>query len=118
MKDVMHYKGFTGSVRFSAADEVFHGKLEGITDLVTYEGNSVDELKKTFKEAVDDYLELCKDTRKQIEKTFKGGFNVRLEPELHKQAAQLAVMAGMSLNRFVREAIRDKVVHTQKHHSG
>lgn len=71
MKDVMHYKGFTGSVRFSAADEVFHGKLEGITDLVTYEGNSVDELKKAFKEAVEDYLELCKDTRKQIEKPLK-----------------------------------------------
>ena len=40
MKDVMQYKNFIGSVHFSASDEIFYGKIEGINDLVTFEGDS------------------------------------------------------------------------------
>ena len=46
MKDALSYKGFIGSVQFSADDDVFYGKIEGIDDLVSYEGTSVAELKK------------------------------------------------------------------------
>ena len=60
MKDVLTYKEFVGSVHFSTDDEIFFGKIEGIDDLVTFEGTSVAELKKSFKESVDDYIELCK----------------------------------------------------------
>ena len=61
MRDVLTYKGFIGSVHFSAEDKVFHGKIEGIDDLVTFEGRSVDELIKAFHEEVDDYIKLCKE---------------------------------------------------------
>ncbi len=60
MKDILKYNDFIGSVHFSMNDEVFYGKLVGIDDLVTFEGSSVDGLKKSFKEAVEDYIELCK----------------------------------------------------------
>lgn len=56
MKDLLKYKDFIGSVHFSTYDEVFHGKLIGIDGLVTLEGGSVVELKKSFEEAVEDYL--------------------------------------------------------------
>ena len=58
MIDNLTYKNFIGSVHFSEKDEVFHGKLMDINDLVTYEGTSIPELKKAFEEAVEDYLEL------------------------------------------------------------
>ena len=77
MKNVLTYKEFIGSVHFSAADKVFHGKIEGITDLVTFEGRSVAELTKAFHEAVSDYLTLCKETGKEPERSYKGSFNVR-----------------------------------------
>ena len=32
MKDILHYKDFIGSVHFSAEDECFFGKIEGIDD--------------------------------------------------------------------------------------
>jgi predicted HicB family RNase H-like nuclease len=57
MKDILEYKDFTGSVRYSAVDDVFFGKLEDIDELVVFEGHSVPELNSAFQRAVDDYQE-------------------------------------------------------------
>lgn len=61
MSDMLEHRGYLGSVRYSDADEVLHGRLEHIRDLVTYEGDDVKSLKHAFEEAVDDYLEHCKE---------------------------------------------------------
>lgn len=105
MKDVMIYKDYIGSVHYSTEDELFFGKIEGINDLISFEGSSVTELKAAFEEAVEDYLELCNLNGKEPEKTYKGSFNIRIRPELHKQAAQRAMIEGKSLNQYVEEAI-------------
>ncbi|HML38836.1 MAG TPA: type II toxin-antitoxin system HicB family antitoxin [Bacillota bacterium] len=105
MKDVMIYKEYTGSVHYSTEDELFCGKIEGINDLISFEGTSVAELKAAFEEAVEDYLELCNLNGKEPEKTYKGSFNIRIRPELHKQAVQRAMTEGKSLNQYVEEAI-------------
>ena len=68
MTDILQYKGYFASVHFSAEDEVFFGKIIGINDSVTFEGGTVKELKKAFHEAVDDYLETCKQLGKEPEK--------------------------------------------------
>ena len=106
MSDLLTYKGFYGSARYSAADEVFYGKLEGIDDLVNYEGSSVRELIKAFHEAVEDYLETCKKIGKEPNKTYKGSFNVRIPAELHREAAIYAASKDVSLNDFVKTAIQ------------
>ena len=109
MTDTLEYKGYYGEVHFSAEDDLFYGKLIGMTDLVTFEGTSVRALKKDFREAVDDYIETCKEIGKEPNKTYKGTFNVRLTPELHRQAARYAALNNMTLNEFVKYAI-DKVI--------
>jgi predicted HicB family RNase H-like nuclease len=106
MSDLLTYKGFFGSARYSAADEVFYGKLEGIDDLVNYEGASVKELVKAFNEAVEDYLETCKEIGKDPNKTYKGSFNVRIPTDLHRNAAIFAASKDVSLNDFVKTAIQ------------
>jgi predicted HicB family RNase H-like nuclease len=113
MKDVMKYKDYIGSVHYSTEDEVFFGKVEGINDLISFEGSSVAELKSAFEEAVEDYLELCNLNGKEPEKMYKGSFNIRIRPELHKQAAQRASIEGKSLNQFVEEAIEHYSVRTK-----
>lgn len=110
MKEVLTYKGFIGSVHFSAEDAVFHGKIENITDLVTFEGKSVKELVNAFHEAVDDYTALCKEAGKEPLKSCKGSFNVRISPELHKKAMLKATITGVSLNQLVRKAIEKELV--------
>lgn len=105
MKDKLKYKDFIGSVHFSSSDEIFYGKIEGINDLVTFEGTTVIKLKAAFKEAVNDYISLCQELGKDIFKSFKGSFNVRINPELHSKAYQKALTDGKTLNQFVKEAI-------------
>lgn len=109
MTDKIKYKEFIGSVHFSAEDEVFYGKIEGVNDLVTFEGTTVSKLKTAFKEAVNDYIELCKETGKEIFKSFKGSFNVRVNPELHSKAFEQALLEGKTLNQFIKEAIELKI---------
>lgn len=114
MSNILEYKGYKGRVTFSAEDMVFHGTIEYINDLVTFEATSVEELEKEFKTAVDDYLETCRKLNIEPQKTFKGTFNVRIAPELHKKAAFLASKRNLSLNRLVEEAIRHEL--TGNHH--
>ena len=110
MKDVLIYKDYIGSVHFNADDEVFFGKIEGVEDLITFEGNSVLEVKGAFEEAVNDYIELCKENGKKIEKSYKGSFNIRIAPEIHKKAKRLALMKGISLNQFIQKAVEEEVI--------
>jgi predicted HicB family RNase H-like nuclease len=109
MKDVLTYKEYLGSVHYCAEDEVFYGKIEGIEDLVSFEAKSVDALKTAFQEAVEDYLELCEKNNKDAEKSYKGSFNVRIPPELHKKAKRTAVKMGISLNQFMQKALEEKL---------
>src|SRR5580693_7396635 len=102
MNDILEYKGYYASLQFSSEDEIFYGKLFGIDDLVTFEGTSVKELKKAFHEAVNDYLETCKELGKEPNKTYKGTFNVRITTDLHKAAALFASLNNISLNDFVK----------------
>jgi len=105
----LQYKGYLGSVECCVDDDCLFGKILYINDLVNYEAASPVELKQAFEEAVDDYLFSCDQTGKTPEKTFKGSFNVRVTPELHRQAAKQATIYGESLNEFVAQAVREKV---------
>ncbi len=109
MKDVLRHDDFIGSVHFSAEDDCFFGKIEGINDLVTFEGRDVGELKLAFQEAVDDYISLCGRFNKPLQKSYKGSFNVRIDQELHKKAVQKSLILGISLNQLVQRAIEKEV---------
>jgi predicted HicB family RNase H-like nuclease len=109
MKDILQYKGFLGSVHFSAEDDCFFGKIEGINDLVTFEGQNVSELREAFHGAVEEYEELCKKMGKPSHKSYKGSFNIRITPELHKKAVQRSLMLGITLNQLVQKAIEKEV---------
>lgn len=97
----MKYKDYFGSVHYNDDDRVFHGKVEFIRALVSYEGTDVESLRKAFEEAVDDYLDLCRRQKTEPEKPFKGSFNVRLGPRLHQEIALTALSEGISLNQYV-----------------
>lgn len=59
--NTMKYKGYTGSVEFSAKDGVFYGKVQGISSLISYEGATMSELEADFHESVDHYLAVCQE---------------------------------------------------------
>ena len=109
--NTLKYKGYIGSVSYSEPDKVFFGQIEGIDDLVTYEGESVQELTSSFHEAVEDYLIFCEEHNCKPEKSYSGAFNVRVAPCLHRDIANLAAEAGISINAFVKRALAEAVKH-------
>ena len=110
MNNILTYKGFIGSVNFSAEDNVFFGKLEGVNDLVTFEGETVQELKDAFYYMVDEHIKDCEAESIPVEKSYKGSFNIRLTPDLHRRAAISAKINGTTLNTFVKESIEMRLL--------
>lgn len=101
----MNYRDYTARIEFDEASETFHGRIEGIRDIITFEGSSVEELKKAFHDSVDDYLEWAAADGFVPERPYSGRLMLRLPPELHRRAAALAQKRGESLNNLVRECV-------------
>lgn len=110
MANTIEYNGYIGSIEYSAEDKCFFGKVEMIDDLVTFEASHAEELEINFQNAVDEYIETCKYLDREPQKVYKGVFNVRIDPELHKKLYQEALKAGMSLNAFVQKILKKEIV--------
>ena len=110
---MIEYKGYTGVIDFDPSIDAFHGRVVGLQDVVTFEGRSLDELRREMAESVDDYLELCGEVGKDPERPYRGEFLVRTTSELHRAAATEAEASGLSLNAWVEAAIASVVQGSQ-----
>ncbi len=109
MNELMEYKGFKAKVQFSADDNVFFGRLLGIDDIVTFEGKTVRELKRSMKDAVEFHIEVCKKTGKDLKKPFSGKVFLRLPTELHARISEAAARNGKSINEWGKEVFESAV---------
>lgn len=91
---------------FSEEDGIFYGKVMGIRSLISYEGESAKELLDDFHGAIDDYLETCKAEGKQPEIAFKGSFNIRLSPDLHKKLFIYTTAHQISMNKYIEDTLK------------
>ena len=114
---MLEYKNYTARIEFDATADVFHGEVEGLRDVITFEGTSVDELRANFQKSIDDYLALCAERKEQPERPFSGVVTVRVDPELHRDAAIAAAREGKSLNSWICDALREGVYRSNKTHS-
>lgn len=106
MRKNMEYKGYHAHVAYDYESRVLYGKIEGIKDLVDFYVEDTKKAEEAFHEAVDDYLEFCREVGKTPEKEYRGSFNVRIAPELHRELAVCAGSEGKSLNSLVELAIK------------
>ena len=106
----LEYKTYTGTIEYSKEDGLLYGKVLGMKGLISYEGKTGKELETDFREAIDSYLNDCKNEVIPPEKPFKGSFNIRISPDLHQKAALMAMGKKMSLNNFVSESIRERII--------
>lgn len=109
MNNTMKYRGYLGSVEYSEEDGILYGKVLGIRSVLSYEGESVSELVEDFHGVVDDYLRVCEEDGITPERAYKGSFNVRVDPELHKESAVYAMAHQMTLNSVVESALRQYI---------
>ena len=105
------YKGYVGSIEISDEDNCLYGKVLDLPKdtMISYEGQTVSELKEDFTGAVDDYIEYCKEAGITPRKSYSGSLNIRISPDTHSQIAILAKQAGVSINAFIKSAVEKQI---------
>ncbi|MCF7530263.1 type II toxin-antitoxin system HicB family antitoxin [Neisseria lisongii] len=109
MSDLLNYKGYEGSIEYSAEDDCLIGRILHIRNPIGYAGETVSEIRQMFEQAVDEYLALCAEKGWQPEKPYKGSLNVRLGAVLHREAAIAAARRNTSLNDLIVQAVKHEL---------
>lgn len=109
--NTMSYKGYIGSIEISEEDDCLFGKVLDLPKdtMISYEGQTISELREDFKGAVDDYLEYCKENGIEPRKSYSGTLNIRISPEIHSKIAMLAKEAGITINGYIKKALEDQL---------
>lgn len=107
---MLEYKGYIGQVEFDAEANIIHGEVINTRDVITFQGESVDELRQAFEASVEDYLAFCAERGEDPDKPFSGQFLIRGKPDLHRDIFAAAAREGKSLNAYVIEQL-DRLVH-------
>lgn len=107
MSKTLSHQGYRALVEFDAEDEIFVGRVLGINDVVGFHGSSVDEVKSSFAEAVEDYISTCAKLGKKPEKDFSGNLMLRVDPSVHAMVSLAAGASGKSVNRWSEDVFRD-----------
>ncbi len=107
----MTYKGYFAKINFDERDNIFWGKVIGIKDSITFEGETVKQLTEDFSNAIDHYLVDCKQEGRTPEKPYSGKLTLRMPPSIHAEIASAAAHAGKSLNKWVTDTL-DNAVHS------
>ncbi|EDY82625.1 HicB family [Verrucomicrobiia bacterium DG1235] len=102
----MEYKGYVGTVQFDEEAEIFHGEVINMRDVVTFQGDTVEGLKKEFQLSIDDYLEFCSARDEEPDKPFSGKLTLRLDPDLHRSLFIRSKKENKSLNNWIVDALR------------
>jgi predicted HicB family RNase H-like nuclease len=103
----MTYKGYSAVIQYDDSDGIFFGRLAGIRDGVNFHGETVEELKAAFRESVDGYIEVCAKARKSPQKPYSGQLMVRVDPQVHADAAIAAELSGVSLSKWTEATLRE-----------
>ncbi len=102
---MMKYKGYIGKIEYDNKAKLFHGEVIGLNDVITFQGTSVKEIEKAFKDSIDDYLAWCKERGEQPEKSYSGNIRLRMNPNLHAHLVLEAAKKGVSLNDLINEKL-------------
>ena len=107
--NILSYKGYQGIFEYDAEADIFHGDVINMADVITFQGRSIDELKQSLADSVEDYIEFCAEKGKTPEKPYSGKFNLRVDPDLHRRMVVSAVSSGKSLNQWLVDNLNELV---------
>ena len=96
---------YTAEIEYDDEDRIFHGRVKGLRDVVTFEGATAEEVEADFRGAIEDYLDLCRRRGEEPDRPYSGRLNLRMPPELHRQLSEEAERAGRSLNAHLLEKL-------------
>ena len=103
----MNHKGYTARIEFDERDNIFVGRVLGVRTMISFHGQTVDELRTAFGTAIEEFLRDCKAQGIRPEKPASGKLMLRVPPEVHGAALVAAQAAGKSLNQWATEVIEE-----------
>ncbi|NJP37457.1 type II toxin-antitoxin system HicB family antitoxin [Alkalicoccus luteus] len=116
---ILTYKGYTGVIDLDVDEGILHGEVVDLKDTITFQGETIPEMKKAFHDSVDDYLDFCASEGVQPEKPFSGNFMLRVGPRRHKFINKAALHSGESINvwasKKLMEAALDELEEVERH---
>jgi predicted HicB family RNase H-like nuclease len=101
----MTYKGYTGVLEVDEEASELFGTVQGLRDVITFVGATVEEAHQSFRESVDFYLERCAATGKEPDRPFSGRLTVHVAPEIHAGLGRIADRLKVDLNEVVSDAL-------------
>ena len=101
----LSYRGYKARIEFDGKDRIFVGHIVGIRAIVGFHGSSVTELEEAFQEAVEDYIDFCREKGVPTQRPYSGKIMLRVPPELHAEIAIKAEADGKSLNQWAIETL-------------
>lgn len=105
--NTMTYKGFTARIDFDARDNIFVGRVLGLseTERISFHGETVAELTQDFHRAIDFYVKECAESGRAPTRPASGRLMLRIPPEVHSAALVAAQAAGTSLNQWAAKVL-------------
>ena len=101
----MEYKSYIGTVTFDEDAELFHGEVINLNDVITFQSDTVEGLKREFQASVDDYLKFCEERGERPDKPFSGKLTLRIDPDLHRELYIKSRKENKSLNSWIVEKL-------------
>ena len=105
----MEYRGYKATVTFDDELDVFHGAVIGTSSVLSFEGESVEELREAFAGVVEEYIAFCEEEGVAPDKPFSGNVALRMSSALHRAATESALTEGKSLNAWLTERVAEAV---------
>lgn len=106
---MMEYKGYLARVEYDDLANIFHGEVINTRDVITFQGESANELRQALAESVEDYLAFCAERGEEPDEPFSGRFTIRLSAEQHRMVVLAAEKAGKDVASWAAEVLEHAV---------
>jgi len=117
MSEILKYKGYLGEVKLDAKHNVLSGQVIDLNDVITFHGETPQEVVQAFHESVDTYLAFCKEVGKAPEKTYSGALPFRTTREIHSSIAKAARIENLSINAWMEKILSEAAERTMQEYS-
>lgn len=107
MSTILMYKGYTGSLEIDVEANLLFGRVLDLTDVITFQGTTVEEARQAFHDSVEDYLDYCAELGQEPERPFSGKLLFRTTPERHRRIFVAASRQAKSINAWIDEVLAE-----------
>ena len=101
----MNLGDYQAAVEFDDEAGLFHGEIVNLRDVVTFQGRSVEELRRAFADSVADYLAFCAERHEDPEIPADALLSVKVDPGLHRAGLSVARRSGVTPDEWVSQAL-------------